>query len=209
MKTFIFTGGNIAPENIIEKYEEGDTVIAADSGYMNAKKLGIPVNILVGDFDSLGKENIPEDTETVELPVEKDLTDTQAALDIAIKSGARQIIIIGGLDGRLDHTLSNRAILRELSALHIYAYITDGQNRVRYINSSSEIIMRSRFKYFSLIADDETVKGVSIEGAKYPLKNAKIERNRQFAVSNEIVGNCALVSVKKGGLFIVESDPQK
>lgn len=206
MKVFIFTGGSITPENIIEKHEKGDTVIAADSGYLNAKRLGFPVDVLVGDFDSLGKENVPEGIETVELPAEKDLTDTQVALDIAIKSGARQIIIIGGLDGRLDHTLSNMAILRELSALHIYSYITDGQNRVRYINGGSDLIARSRFKYFSLIADDNVVKGVSVEGAKYPLKNAKLERSRQFAVSNEIVGNCALVSVKKGGLFIVESD---
>ena len=208
MKVFIFTGGSIKPENITEKHEKGDMVIAADAGYLNAKRLGFSVDVLVGDFDSLGKENIPEGVEVVELPAEKDVTDTQVALDVAIKSGTRQIIIIGGLDGRLDHTLSNMAILRELSALHIYAYITDGQNRVRYINGGSEIIIRSRFKYFSLIADDKAVKGVCIEGAKYPLKNAKLERSRQFAVSNEIVGNCALISVKRGGLFIVESDAQ-
>lgn len=208
MKAFIFTGGSITPENIIEKYEDGDTVISADSGYLNAEQLGFRTEILVGDFDSLGRENIPEGVETVELPAEKDLTDTQVACDLAIKSGARQIIIIGGLDGRLDHTLSNMALLRELSGLGIYAYITDGKNRVRYINSSGTIIARSSYKYFSLIADDKVAKGVSIEGAKYPLKNAKIYRERQFAVSNEIVGNCALITVKKGGVFIVESDPK-
>ena len=206
MKVFIFTGGSIVPENITEKREKEDLVIAADAGYLNAEKLGFSVDVLVGDFDSLGKENIPEGVEVIELKPEKDLTDTQVALDVALKSGARQIIIIGGLDGRLDHTLSNMAILRELSARHIYAYITDGQNRVRYINGGSEIIARSNFKYFSLIADDKVAKGVCIEGAKYPLKGAKIERSRQFAVSNEIVGNCAFVSVKKGGVFIVESD---
>ena len=208
MKVFIFTGGGIAPENITEKFEKGDIVISADSGYLNAERLGFKTDILVGDFDSLGKENLPEGVERVELPAEKDLTDTHVACDIAIKEGARQIIIIGGLDGRLDHTLSNMGILRELSGLGIYAYITDGKNRVRYINSSGTILARSSYKYFSLIADDQTVKGVDIEGAKYPLKKAKIKRDRQFAVSNEIVGNCALINVKKGGLFIVESDPQ-
>ncbi len=208
MKVFIFTGGSIVPENIVEKCEKDDMVISADSGYLNAERLGFKTDVLVGDFDSLGRENIPEGVKTVELPCEKDLTDTQVACDMAIEAGAKQIVIIGGLDGRLDHTLSNMAVLRELSSKGIYSYATDGKNRVRYINSTSMIIGRSAFKYFSLIADDKVAKGVGIEGCKYPLKNAKIYRDRQFAVSNEIVGNCALISVKKGGLFIVESDPQ-
>ena len=208
MKVFIFTGGGIMPENITEKCEKDDMVISADSGYLNAERLGFRTDVLVGDFDSLGRDNIPDGVERVELPAEKDLTDTQVACEIAIKEGARQIIIIGGLDGRLDHTLSTMAILRELSGIGIYSYITDGKNRVRYINSSGTILARSSYKYFSLIADDSVVKGVDIEGAKYPLKNAKIKREHQFAVSNEIVGNCALITVKKGGLFIVESDPQ-
>ena len=54
-------------------------------------------------------------------------------------------------------------------------------------------------------ATDEKVKGVSIEGAKYPLKNATLTRKHQFAVSNEIVKNCALINVKKGGIYIIES----
>jgi thiamine pyrophosphokinase len=70
------------------------------------------------------------------------------------------------------------------------------------------LLARSRYKYFSLIADDEKVKGIDIEGGKYPLKNAAILRKHQYAVSNEITGNCALIAVKKGGLFIVESDPR-
>ena len=47
--------------------------------------------------------------------------------------------------------------------------------------------------------------GVSIEGCKYPLENATLTSAYQYAISNEITGNCALVSVKKGGLYIVES----
>ncbi len=205
MKAFIFVGGGIAAENIKLNKEEDDIVIAADSGFLNAKELSFTPDLLVGDFDSLGRENIPSGTKVVTLPEEKDLTDTQVACDIAIENGAKEIIFIGGLDGRLDHTLSNMAILRLLFEKRIRSYITDGRNRVRYIRNTNEIIVRSPFKYISVIANDEVAKGVDIEGCKYPLKNAKIYRNHQFAVSNEIVGNCALVSVKKGGLFIIES----
>ena len=205
MKAFVFAGGSIRPEGIFEKKEEGDIVIAADSGYLNAKKLGFSPDLLVGDFDSLGKANLPDGVERLELPAEKDVTDTQVAIEAAIEKGADQIVIIGGLDGRLDHTLSNLAILRMLSKRNIYATASDGQNRARYIRSGSIIIARSAFRYLSVLADDDVVKGVDIEGCKYPLKNAKIFREHQFAVSNEIVGNCALIAVKKGGIFIIES----
>ena len=208
MKAFVFTGGSIRVENITEKPEADDIIIAADSGYNNAVSMGLTPHLLVGDFDSLGKKNIPSGIKTVELPAEKDVTDTHVAIDAAIENGAEQIVIIGGLDGRLDHTLSNLAILRDLFDKNIYAVITDGVNRVRYIRSTSTLLARSRYKYFSLIADDERVKGVDIEGGKYPLKNATILCKHQYAVSNEITGNCALIAVKKGGLFIVESDPQ-
>jgi len=90
----------------------------------------------------------------------------------------------------------------------IRAILADGNNRVRYINATSELIPRGHYRYFSLLAADDTVKGVTVEGGKYPLKNARLKRTHQFAVSNEIEKNCALISVKKGGLFIIESrDP--
>ena len=208
MKAFIYTGGSILADNITEHPKGDDLIIAADGGYKNALALGVRPDILLGDLDSLGDIKPPKTTEILQVPAEKDFTDTQLAVETALKRGADDIVIIGGLSGRLDHTLSNLAILRELFARNIYAVITDGVNRVRYIRSTSTLLARSRYKYFSLIADDEKAKGVDVEGGKYPLKNGVIYRNRQYAVSNEITGNCALIAVKKGGLFIVESDPR-
>ena len=206
LKAFIYVGGEIHPENITEHPKADDLTIAADSGYHNALSLGDRVQILVGDFDSIDKgREIDEKIEILTVPAEKDFTDTQLAVETAIKRGARDIVIIGGLSGRLDHTLSNLAILRELSEAQVYALITDGKNRVRYIRSTSTLISRSGYKYLSLIADDDKIKGVSVEGCKYPIDNATLTNRYQYAVSNEITGNCALVSVKKGGLYIVES----
>ena len=205
MRAFIYTGGNINPANITEHPKGDDVIIAADSGYRNALALGEAPHILLGDMDSLGDMGVPEKTEILQVPAEKDFTDTQLAVDTALKKGASEIIIIGGLDGRLDHTLSNLSILEELDKRRIHAHITNGYNRVRYLNSTSTLIARSGFKYLSLVCLSEKAKGVSVEGCKYPLDNAKLTRDYQFAVSNEIVGNCALISVRKGQLYIIES----
>lgn len=205
MRAFIYVGGEIFPDGITDFPKGGDIAVSADCGYRNAQKLGVSVNYAVGDFDSGIKSEIPREAEIIEVPVEKDFTDTQLAVDVALEQGADFIVIIGGLGGRLDHTLSNLAILERLWAMGIRALITDGKNRVRYIERTSELVPRSVFKYISLIATDKTAKGVSIEGCKYPLNNARLSRTNQFAVSNEILKNCALVSVKKGGLYIIES----
>ncbi len=204
MRAFIYSGGKIYPENITEKPEDGDLVIAADSGYNNAKLLGVRPQLLIGDFDSLAE--LPDGVaEVLRLPCEKDLTDTQFSVETAIERGADEIIIICGTGGRLDHALSTLAILESAYERKIRACIVSGQNRVRYLKNSGFILLRSQYKYFSLIAVEEKVKGVSIEGCKYPLKNKTLDRKLQFAVSNEIDGNCALVTVRKGAVYLIES----
>lgn len=204
MKAYIFTGGEIFHQFIEECPEEGDIVISADAGYRNATLMGAHTSILIGDFDSLG--HIPEDVdEVLQVPVEKDLTDTQIAVETAIERGADEIIIVGSTSGRFDHALSTLAILERYWEKRIPICIVNGQNRVRYIKNSGFIVIRSQYKYFSVIAADEKVKGVSIEGAKYPLVNKTLTRDHQFAVSNEITKNAALINVKKGGVFIIES----
>lgn len=205
MKAFIYSGGEVFAENITEHPSKDDITIAADSGYLNARALGARVDILVGDLDSLGSASVPEGIELIRLNCEKDLTDTQAAVEIAIERGADDIVIIGSLGSRLDHTLSSLGILADMKVRGIYCYITNGYNRVRYLENDSLLVGKSDYKYLSLVSLDKVCRGVSVEGCKYPLKNSKLMRNNQFAVSNEIDGNVALVSVRKGAMLVIES----
>lgn len=208
MRAFIYVGGEILKDNITEHPKGDDITVAADSGYKNARALGERVATVVGDMDSYDGE-IEDGTELIRLKPEKDITDTQAAFEIAVDRGAKEIYIIGGLDGRLDHTLSNLYMLEDAWARGLHVQITNGYNRVRYIKNDSTLLGRSGYRYFGLIAADEAVRGVEIQGAKYPLKNAKLKRCVPgLTVSNEIEGNCAFISVKKGGVFIIESDPR-
>ena len=205
-KAFIYTGGSVWSENVTERPKEDDLVIAADAGLLTARRFGIEPSIVLGDFDTLGEPDVSKETELIRVPVEKDDTDTQLAVRVALERGAREIVIIGGLDGRLDHTLSTLAILENLDAQHIHAYITSGKNRARFLRNNSTLLPRSAFRYFSIIAADPVVKGITVEGCKYPLKKAKLSRLNQYAISNEIVGNCCLIDVRHGGVWIVESN---
>ena len=204
MKAVVFGGGEIFSEYIEERPKDDDLVVCADSGYQNALAFGVKVDILVGDFDSLC--DIPEGVgEVLRVPCEKNSTDTQLAVDVALERGADEIVIVASTNGRVDHTLSSLALLEKLWDKKIPCVIVNGQNRARFLRDSGTILIRSKYKYFSLVTLDKVAKKVSIEGAKYPLKNANIERGFQFAVSNEIVKNAALINVKKGSVYVIES----
>lgn len=204
-RAFIYTGGTVWTEGITESPSEGDLIIAADVGLENARKCNQTPHLLLGDFDSLKEPNLPDTVECIRVPAEKNDTDTQLAVRVALERGCTDITVIGGLDGRLDHTLSAVAILEDLNARKIRAQITNGKNRVSFLRNDSALILKSRFRYLSLIAADPLVKGVTVEGCKYPLKNARLSRRNQYAVSNEITGNCAFIDVRRGGVWLIES----
>ena len=228
MTAYILTGGNVWLKNLKTTPEKEDIVIAADSGYKNAKALGLAVDIIIGDMDSINRVPETGNMEIIRLPEEKDLTDTQAAVALAIDRGADDICIIGGIGSRLDHTLSNVSILEDIEgyysaplgrrrkffglnkqmkmARQINAIMTNGYNRIRFLRNNSAIIPKNPyFRYISLICAEENAKGVCIDGVKYPLQNARLSRRNQYAVSNEITGNCAFVAVDNGAIYVIES----
>lgn len=206
MKGWIITGGELFCDGIAERPAENDLVIAADAGYRHARALGITPSVLLGDFDSLGVPPTDEKMEVLQVPAEKDDTDTQLAVEVALKRGATELLILGGLGGRADHLLSNLSILEYLSEKRVRCVIDNGKNRIRFLRNDSIILPRSQYRYLSLLAVDPVVKGVTVEGCKYPLKKAKLDRMHQYAVSNEITGNCAFIDIAKGGVYLIESN---
>ena len=207
MKAYVFTGGDIVKENICEIPSDSDLVIAADAGYATALSLGVTPSVAVGDFDTLGEYHFPSDPEVIRLPAEKDVSDTQAALDIVLERGADEIVIIGGLDGRLDHTMANLGLVSMLTRKGIPTVITDGRNCVRYLENSSAVVAKENFKYLSLVSISERSRGVTLRGVKYPLEKATLSTDApSLSVSNEIVENAALISVKRGKMYIIESN---
>ena len=108
MRCLIYTGGEVFPDLVEERPEPGDLVIAADSGLRTAESFGVRPSILLGDFDSLGEPPSLDGVEILRVPAEKDLTDTQLAVDVALSRGADSIVIIGGLGGAVAECLSEK-----------------------------------------------------------------------------------------------------
>ena len=103
-RCFIFAAGTFY--GLRKRPEAGDLVIAADAGYRVCQQEGLVPDVILGDFDSM---EAPDAGERVcRLPVEKDDTDTLAAVKLGLERECTDFWIYGGTGGkRLDHTLAN------------------------------------------------------------------------------------------------------
>lgn len=108
----VITGGEAPPLDIVEPYlGKADFIVAADSGLERALSYGVRPDLIVGDMDSLADKALLDryDPESVKIyPANKDDTDTELALKEL--GGWGKKILIGGGEGRLDHTLSLLAL---------------------------------------------------------------------------------------------------
>ncbi len=206
MRALIFTGGEIFEPIPIPAAE---LVIAADSGYLNARRCGVNPDLLIGDFDSLDpamlSEGEPDEIKKIAVSPIKDDTDTQLAVDTAIDHGADEIILFGGLGGRLDHTLSNVFLLEYIAEKGIGAHMTDGRNHVDILRGGERMTVARGGGYLSLISLTDLCEGVCVKGVYYPLTDAALTRRYSFAVSNEIIAEEAEVSLDKGVMLVIQS----
>lgn len=168
-----------------------DLTIAADSGYATAGRLGITPDITMGDFDSY-RDALPLGMNVLRVACEKDVTDTMLACEYAKEHGCRYITIVGGTGGRIDHSLSNVLYLEGLRREGIRVKLTDGENTVQVI-LDEVVTIPNDGGYFSIFALDSCI--VTENGCKYPLDHARLVRQMPYAVSNEVVGEYATVSV--------------
>ena len=181
-----------------------DFILCADGGYDYASASGIVPNMLIGDLDSITLPNDPA-IETLIFPSEKDDTDTGICLQTALNQGYRDILIIGGLGGRLDHTMSNIQLITGKCHLADRITIRDRSNSCTVITDGSVTLPRIKDQYVSIFSMSEKSTGVTTSGLKYPLDDATMVYGSTLGTSNEIIDAQATISVKEGRLLIITS----
>ena len=182
---------------------KNDFIIAADGGYKHLMNSGIKPDLAVGDFDSLGFR--PLDIETVELPVQKDVTDMKAAVDIGIKKGYKEFYIYGGCGGRIDHTISNIQLAASLVQEDIKVNILDDISVITAIHNGSLHLECDKKGYISILAHSDICRGVTVKGLKYTLCDAELNNTFPLGVSNEFIGQESEIHVSDGTLIVIYS----
>lgn len=203
----VLTGGNPASPLIADRLPEAGMVIAADSGLENAFGLGLHVDLVVGDFDSVDRSTLEEaraaGARIEQHPEAKDRTDLAIALDAALEQAPARVIVVGGHGGRLDHLLANALLLASpaYAKLRIDAFM--GTAHVHVVRDEARL-EGIRGELISLLPAHGPAHGVSTTGLLYRLDRETLASGSSRGVSNEFVDPHATVSVEKGCLLAVQ-----
>lgn len=192
-------------------------VVAADGGARLAGGLGATIDRWVGDGDSLGEDGIAA-LAVAGVPIErtrpdKDESDTELAVDAALRLGADGIVIVGALGGRrIDHALANIGLLTIPELASRPAVILDGRSRVSLVNAPgpdggpvARPLPGRLGDIVSLLPVGPGVEGVTTHGLAYPLTDEPLSTGRARGLSNLRTAPDARVVVRRGLLLIVES----
>lgn len=204
----VFTGGGDAGPLPADDFE---LVIAADSGLALASSLGCPVDLVVGDMDSVDMTAL-DAAAAAGARVErhdrdKDRTDLELALDAARRHGASRVHVVGGAGGRLDHVLANALCLaaEEWSALEIRA--TYGRARVWVVRTAATMGGRPG-ELVSLVPVGGRATGVRTTGLRWRLGGDTLHPASGRGISNEFAAPRATVALDVGTLLVVAPGPE-
>lgn len=200
MKTCYIVGAGEVTELSFDPEEE-DLVIACDGGYEYCKKWDKRVNLVIGDFDSLGY--VPEHPNVIRLKPEKDDTDTACAIRAGLEQGFQRFIVYGGTGGRISHTIANIQLLCSLARKGCYGILIGKDVWYRVIYNEEVRFPREMSGYLSVFCMGERALGVYERGLKYPLEDATLVKENPLGVSNEFTGKESMVSVKEGMLLLI------
>ena len=182
----------------------GDYVIAADRGYDSLMAFGVTPDLVVGDFDSLGYT--PNHPNVIHLPAEKDDTDMVFALRKGLELGYRRFVLLGGVGGRLEHTLANLQLLDWLTLQGAQGVLAGEKTIATAVRNNTITFPTTMSGYLSVFCNSGSAQGVSLTGLKFPLENADLDSSFPLGVSNQFIGRPAQVQVTRGCLVLIWED---
>ncbi len=209
MRFVIFTGGDFTLHFLSQKsIEKAERIIAADSGANTAVQHKIYPSVVVGDFDSIDKTTKAllkeKGVQSVRYNPQKDETDTELAIDYAIKEGASEITVLGGIAGnRLDHILATLL----LSTNYAIPIRFINSNQISWIKNgpSSMAIDGKKGDLLSLIPLTASVHNITTKNLHYPLKNESLLFGKPRGISNVFTRNKAYVKHGSGILLFIHT----
>ncbi len=203
MKALIITGG-FAPsfDHVKEEFEQADLIIAADSGLHALHQWNICPDLLVGDFDSVQREvyDLYPSITKVESSVYKDYSDTELALVEAQQRGANELVLIGGGEGRLDHSLA---------LVFLFARSTAAPSPDRWYTRYETVRLLSKGRHQLDCSLDDTVSFFPFsktQAESYGLEwniSSLGTRDLYCSLSNQVIKSCPSVIVHSGALLMI------
>lgn len=202
LHAWVVAGGEPPESALLEELVPPQLVLAADSGADIALGLGLRVDVVVGDFDSVTPAGAAAAREQCRFPTDKDATDLALALAEARDRGAESLSVVGGSGGRLDHLLANVAVLAgdELASVRVDALM--GSARLWVVRRAGTI-RGPVGGLVTLLARGGPAVGVRTRGLRWALVGETLEAGSSRGVSNVFAAPEATVSLESGLILAI------
>lgn len=200
----VLAGGDPVDPSVVDDLPAEAFVVAADSGLHQAEILGLEVDLIVGDLDSVSTaalaraEGIPIE----HYPTDKNHTDLELALDAARRLEVSRVVVVGGAGGRLDHLIANAAVLRSprLADLQIEWFAGSAHT---YVVRREQTLHGAPGDIVSLLAVEGPARGVTTSGLRWELNGAELDPTSGRGISNVFERPVARVKVAEGVLLAI------
>ena len=201
---FIFCGGG--PARVPVTVPDDAFVVAADVGLAEANRIGVTVDLLVGDLDSVSAAELEAfeaaGGEVRGYPADKDATDLDLAITAAIVAGASSLLVVGGDDGRLDHLIGNALVLASPRYEGVEIDGVLGAARLHVVRDRRELSGVPN-ELVSLFAVGGPARGVRTPGLRGRLDGVDLEPGSSLGVSNRFLEDRAVIDVADGIVLAV------
>lgn len=181
-------------------------IVAVDGGLKHVRALGLKPNLVIGDLDSISRDEIPalegEGIRVLRFNKDKDETDLELALNLPEVASAAQVIIAAAFGGRLDQTLANIMLLTRPKFLGRDIGLDDGHTQAFLIHSRA-VLTGAAGDTISLLPVHNQAGGVLTKGLKYPLDHETLYPGSTRGISNEMTNETAEIMVEEGVLLCV------
>lgn len=201
-------GGELPRRSAVHSLPHDPLVIAVDSGYHHARALGLSVDVLVGDLDSITTDELEHARINVPIlhtaPNDKDQTDTELAIEWALDNGHETLVILYGGGDRIDHHLGVMHTLANprLAGIDVVAYI--GDSKVHVVHGPTTIDLACAVgTTVGLVPIAGHVEGVTTSGLRWPLNEEQLVAWASRGVSNVTTDERIKVHIQSGVLLVI------
>jgi len=181
-------------------------IICCDGAARNMAQAKIKPDIIIGDMDSLEPFALEsfknEGIKTIEYPAQKDFTDTELALDYALKLNPEIIYIWGALGGRIDHILGNIFLLVKGKMANVKTCLID-EYAEAFLPEEEVVFNDASGCIVSLLSLSSKVEGITLRGFAYPLNNETLCMGQTRGLSNYIKESSATIEFRAGNLLVI------
>ncbi|SFG24880.1 thiamine diphosphokinase [Desulfotomaculum arcticum] len=210
MRCVVVTGGSAGEASwLAEMIKPEDRVICVDGGARYIDSLGIVPDMIIGDMDSIDRGLLDKfkklGSVIKEHPAEKDDTDTALAVAEALAGKPGEIIILGALGTRFDHSLANIHLLAVAREQGVRARIVNEFNDISLVSPGERTVVEGAAgELFSLLPLTAKVTGINVTGAKWPLRDAEFVIGNPYGISNRLAADRAEITIDSGLLLLIK-----